>query len=186
MYQAGVGGGEKEATVAINSRPGVTNNKVRRRKMTTLIFEENQSFRQPWLWTLMLASLAGLVAALVLVPEARVPLLIVLGFSLAAFLLLFSMKMTVRVGDEFIYIRFFPIWKKTIPLAEIVRSEVRTYRPILEYGGWGIRYSPYGKGWAYNVSGNQGVQLELVNGKRILIGSQRAEELARAIAEAKQ
>jgi hypothetical protein len=38
---------------------------------------------------------------------------------------------------------------------------------------------------AYNVSGKEGVQLELANGKRILIGSQRAEELARAIGEAK-
>jgi hypothetical protein len=34
---------------------------------------------------------------------------------------------------------------------------------------------------AYNVSGNRGVQLELVSGKRILIGSQQAEELAAAI-----
>jgi hypothetical protein len=70
-------------------------------------------------------------------------------------------------------------------LALIVRWEARTYRPILEYGGWGIRYSPFAKGWAYNVSGNQGVQLELASGKRILIGPQRAEELARAVGEAK-
>ena len=66
-----------------------------------------------------------------------------------------------------------------------MRWEARTYRPLLEYGGWGIRYAPFGKGWAYNVHGSQGVQLELTNGKRILIGSQRAEELARAIGEAK-
>jgi hypothetical protein len=66
-----------------------------------------------------------------------------------------------------------------------VRWEARTYRPILEYGGWGIRYSPFGQGCAYNVSGNRGVQLELADGQRILIGSQRAEELARAIGEAK-
>ena len=58
-------------------------------------------------------------------------------------------------------------------------------QPILEYGGWGIRYSPFGKGWAYNVRGNQGVQLELANGQRILVGSQRADELARAIGQAK-
>jgi hypothetical protein len=66
-------------------------------------------------------------------------------------------------------------------LAEIVHRETRTYWPILEYGGWGISYSFFGKGWAYNVNGNRGGQLELANGKRILIGSQRAEELARAI-----
>jgi len=36
---------------------------------------------------------------------------------------------------------------------------------------------------AYNVSGDRGVQLELMNGVRILIGSERAGELAEAIGE---
>jgi hypothetical protein len=152
--------------------------------MTTTIFEENQSFRQPWLWALLLATLGGLGIALIVVPEGRIALLVVLGLSVAILLLLFSVKMIVQVDPEGIRIRYIPIWKKTIPLAQIVCWEARTYRPILEYGGWGIRYM-IGKGWAYNVSGNQGVQLELRNGKRILIGSQRAEDLARAIGEAK-
>jgi len=56
---------------------------------------------------------------------------------------------------------------------------VLTYSPISDYGGWGIRYGSIGK--AYNVSGNRGVQLELLNGERILIGSQKPEELAAAI-----
>jgi hypothetical protein len=94
------------------------------------------------------------------------------------------MKMTVKVDTEFLRNRYFPLWSKTVPLTEIVRWETRTYRPVLEYGGWGIRYGA-GNGWAYNVSGNQGVQLELANGQRILIGSQRAKELAWAIGQAK-
>jgi len=151
--------------------------------MTMTIFEENQSFRQLWLWTLMLAILAVLLVASLLTPESAP--WIALGFVLAVTLLLYSMRLSVQVDTEAVRIRFFPIWKKTIPLVEIVRWEARTYRPILEFGGWGIRWSPFGKGWAYNVSGNQGVQLELANGKRILIGSQRAEELARAIGEGK-
>ncbi len=48
-----------------------------------------------------------------------------------------------------------------------------------EYGGWGIRYGM--KGMAYNVSGNRGVQLEFETGKRLLIGSQRPEELVSQI-----
>ncbi len=73
---------------------------------------------------------------------------------LAIALLLYAMRLSVQVETEAIRIRFFPIWGKTLPLAEVVRWEVRTYRPILDYGGWGIRYSLLGKGWAYNVSGN--------------------------------
>jgi hypothetical protein len=48
-----------------------------------------------------------------------------------------------------------------------------------EYGGWGVKYGWAGK--AYNISGNRGVQLKLSNGKGLLIGSQRPEELAQAI-----
>jgi hypothetical protein len=153
--------------------------------MTTTLFEENQSFRQPWLWALMLTALAVLLVASLLAPGTQAVPWVVLGVTLAVALLLYSMRLSVQVDAEAVRIRFFPIWKKTIPLTEIVRWEARTYWPLLEYGGWGIRYSPFGKGWAYNVSGNRGVQLELVNGQRILIGSQRAEELARAIGEAK-
>ena len=57
--------------------------------------------------------------------------------------------------------------------------QTRQYKPIREYGGWGIRYGRGGK--AYNVSGNKAVQLVLKNGKRLLIGSQRPDKLVEAI-----
>jgi hypothetical protein len=62
--------------------------------------------------------------------------------------------------------------------------EVITYSPLRDYGGWGIRYGSKGK--AYNVSGNRGVRLELSNGKRLLFGSQRPEELSEAVAAASE
>jgi hypothetical protein len=43
-----------------------------------------------------------------------------------------------------------------------------------------VRFGPRGR--AYNVSGNRGVEITLANGKRVLIGSQRSDELAAAIA----
>ena len=46
--------------------------------------------------------------------------------------------------------------------------------------GWG------GKRGAYNVSGDQGVELELRGGNRIMIGSQRADALAEAISAQRQ
>ena len=58
----------------------------------------------------------------------------------------------------------------------------RTYQPLGEFGGYGIRWGKYGR--AYNVSGNRGVQLEFSNGRKLLIGSQHAEELTTALQEA--
>ncbi len=82
---------------------------------------------------------------------------------------------------SFIFCRVlcFPFKKEAIPFSEIAKCDARQYSPIKEYGGWGIRYGT--KGMAYNVSGDRGVQLELTNGKRLLIGSQRSEELAKTI-----
>jgi hypothetical protein len=52
---------------------------------------------------------------------------------------------------------------------------------LLEYGGWGVRCGRGGS--VFNVSGNRGVQLEFTDGRRLLIGSQQADELAASINE---
>ena len=59
-------------------------------------------------------------------------------------------------------------------------AEARTYSPIREYAGWGV------KGWsrqkmAYNVSGHEGVELTLTDGRTVMLGSQRADDLAQVI-----
>jgi len=58
----------------------------------------------------------------------------------------------------------------------------REYKPIREYGGWGIRYVI--GGIAYNVYGNKGVQLILKNKKKVLVGTQKPEEFYQAIVKA--
>ncbi|MEJ5260345.1 MAG: hypothetical protein WHS88_09170 [Anaerohalosphaeraceae bacterium] len=69
--------------------------------------------------------------------------------------------------------------RRQIAWEEIERLYARTYSPILEYGGWGIRFGRAGT--AYNIRGNQGIQLELKNGKRILIGTQQPQEFLEAV-----
>ncbi len=92
------------------------------------------------------------------------------------------LKLETEVRPDGLYVRYFPfhIHFKKFGADDLSEYYARTYRPIWEYGGWGIRYS-FGKGKAYNVSGNKGVQLVFKSGKRLLIGSQRAEELEEAI-----
>ncbi len=99
--------------------------------------------------------------------------------------LIWFMCLWVEVREDELIIRYWPIHKRRISLSEITSCEARTYRPIREYGGWGIRYS-WSNGMAYNARGNRGAQLVLSNGKRVLIGSQRSEELAQAIVTAKR
>ncbi|MBX2959059.1 MAG: hypothetical protein KF732_03800 [Flavobacteriales bacterium] len=58
---------------------------------------------------------------------------------------------------------------------------VRQYSPLTEYGGWGIRLGLFGKGTAYNVSGNKGLQLEFTNNKKLLIGTNKPNELTETL-----
>jgi hypothetical protein len=69
---------------------------------------------------------------------------------------------------------------KVVELSEIESCEAVVYKPIVEYGGWGIRCGRGGTR-AYNVSGNEGVVVKLKNGKKFLLGSKNKEELQRSI-----
>ena len=95
--------------------------------------------------------------------------------------LFFMIKLETQVRADGLYVRMFPLHLrfKEFRFDSLEQYYARTYRPLREYGGWGIRFGKSGK--AYNMSGNKGVQLVLKNGKKLLIGSQRAEELACAI-----
>jgi hypothetical protein len=163
----------------------------------TVIYREVQRFPQWWLWTLVLVAAAAVWIAAIIhffavdkAAHGRLPdifmfivwVLIGIGMPL---LFMFTM-LVVEVCREGLFYRFYPFHLSyhRIPYEDIRTAEARTYRPIMEYGGWGIRYSRK-NGKAYNVSGNRGVQLELVNGKRVLFGSQNADELANAINQAK-
>lgn len=44
---------------------------------------------------------------------------------------------------------------KHYPWSLLTKLYVRQYAAIKEYGGWGIRPGLFGKGKAYNVSGNK-------------------------------
>jgi hypothetical protein len=107
------------------------------------------------------------------------PLVILTGWGVV--FLVRWMSLLVEVQESAVLIRFRPFVRRKILFHDIRTCEERTYHPIREYGGWGIRFGKAGR--AYNVSGNRGVQLELVDGKRILIGSLRSAELAHAIQE---
>ena len=157
------------------------------------LYQETQYFRQLWIWALVLfislLSVYGAVQQIILgIPFGNNPApdivliitVIIFGFGLPV--LFYVTNLTIEVRGDGVYIRFFPFHSSfhKIALKDIKTFEARTYNPIMEYGGWGIRYGLKGK--AYNVSGNRGVQLELSEGKKILIGSQKPEELVKAIA----
>ncbi len=95
-------------------------------------------------------------------------------------LMLVVLRLVVEVREDALYVRFVPLRTRRIPYASILRCEACAYRPIREFGGWGIRWGGR-RNWAYTMRGNRGVRFEFEGGRRLLVGSEAPEELARAI-----
>jgi hypothetical protein len=104
-------------------------------------------------------------------------LAIVFGLGFPAFALLIRLVTEVVPGE--LVVRLYPFKPVRLPLSEIKSAEARDYSPLREFGGWGIRMGAGGK--AYNAHGDRGVQLVMIDDRRILIGSQHAKELAQVL-----
>lgn len=99
-------------------------------------------------------------------------LVIVLG------LLFLKAKLETRIDDAGITVRYFPFQRTYyyVKWEEIESAEVLQYRPLMEYGGWGLRYSMR-NGRAFSVSGKQGLKLVLKSGSKFMIGTQNADAM---------
>jgi len=103
------------------------------------------------------------------------------AFGIAFPALFAVMRLETKVQDDRLGYRFFPIhlsWRM-IPREDIVSAVPTTYRPLREFGGWGIRFGRRGR--AYTVSGTGGVWITLRDGREFLLGSRRPGDLAEAL-----
>ncbi|GAB3201666.1 hypothetical protein ABID22_001418 [Pontibacter aydingkolensis] len=162
-----------------------------------ILYSEQQRFKQFWLWAIILGAAAifwaGFIYQVLLgeqfgnrpVSDVQLAILFALmGVGMPWFF--YQMKLTTEVRPGEIHIRFWPFHVRPVIIhLHLVRDfEKVTYNPIGDYGGWGIRWGFKGK--AYNMSGNEGVQLRFYNRKPLLVGSQDAVALFEAIKLAKE
>jgi hypothetical protein len=105
----------------------------------------------------------------------------VVGLALLLCVALASLRMKTAVTPEGVTVSF-GFLSTRVPLSDIARAQAVAYRPLRDYGGWGIR--GFGNRRAWNVRGNRGVLLVRRDGSTLLIGSQRPRELLSALARA--
>lgn len=158
---------------------------------TTPLFREVQRFRQWFFWLPILVVtvviwwqfiqqiIIGRPPGTEPIPDwAAWALTIVFGVGFPVFAAI--VRLVTEVTPGLLSVRLVPFRGRQIPTRDIRSAEAREYSPMGEYGGWGIRVSRDG-GKAYNAYGKMGVQLVLTDGKRVLVGTQRAEELIVAL-----
>jgi hypothetical protein len=92
--------------------------------------------------------------------------------------------LTVRVEATrlVVHLGSVPLVRRSVPYAEVLAIESVAYRPIAEFGGWGVR--GLGRRKAWTARGDRAVKLSLSGERELLIGSdhpQRLEERIRAV-----
>lgn len=146
------------------------------------IYRESQN--PLWCYVLMLAIFACCLLPLAFIPEiASKEAFVVLVIVLLAFLPLlciFGFFFTVDRFEIVIRMGLLRIPIKRIALDSIVSAEVMEFRPLMDFGGWGIRFGK-NKTTGYFMSGNQGVLVTTNAGKKYLLGSDTPERLAHVI-----
>jgi lysylphosphatidylglycerol synthetase-like protein (DUF2156 family) len=156
-----------------------------------IVFYEQQRIKSVWLWLLVISMNVLFVSALVAklffnisVGAKRVEtteLIVVTILSLALTFLFCLLRLQTIIKADGIYVRLFPVHMKyrRLPWSSINKCFVRSYKPLAEYGGWGIRYGFTGK--AYNISGNKGIQIVFNDNRKLLIGTQKSGAAEAAI-----
>ena len=170
-----------------------------------VIFREEQCFKYTWSWWVLLICTLPMVGGILYGFYMQLYLgepigdhpasdtgLVIIGLFTCVLLLglmwLFQfMRLTLEVDNGSIRYSFFPFIRSLRSLQKrgVHRMVVRKYHPIAEYGGWGYRFG-FRSGRALTVSGKWGLQLELANGKQLLLGTQKPGELQIATDRLKQ
>jgi hypothetical protein len=144
---------------------------------------EKQTLAQSQLkWLVFVAMIFPLITNVVLLSKGKMEFwpdfVMVSALLISTFVLMFFIRLKTQITNDGIFYRFQPFHRKDKFIAwnDIERAYIRKYDPLSEYGGWGL------KGWkrsnrAVNISGDEGLQLVLKNGRKLLIGTHTASLL---------
>ncbi|NAW52216.1 hypothetical protein GNY06_12800 [Elizabethkingia argentiflava] len=113
-------------------------------------------------------------------PTASIALSVVTVFYIC--FLYFCHQITLRalIKEDGLHIRYFPFCShRSYPWIDMEEISVKQYSPLTDYWGWGYREAE--DEVVYTMKGSQAIKITLMNGKKILIGSQLPEDMSSII-----
>lgn len=144
--------------------------------MKNNIYVETQSFWSRW-FSIIFLLVIGFFAYQIMSSEAKwgwsqSMVLLIPGILIVYFVLA---RLHTVMDSTGIYVDFKPfLRRKKWSWHEVAHVQIRKYT-FLDYGGWGYRKGTYGTG--YTVQGYYGIQIHLKDGEKILVGTQRPDEV---------
>ena len=179
------------------------------RMNSKILFSEQQKFRQPWHWLLLL--LVGIPGAYIwrlvqqVIPEQAngntqtdyalllfSAVIVTLSIVFLIIVLLFA-RLETSVTSTEISIKFFPFHRsfRHYKKEDIAKASIQKINPIKnkEWGSFGLNMGYHGikiknfssNNLLFSVSGKYVLKLELTNGKTVMIGTQKEKELEAVI-----
>lgn len=150
------------------------------------IFKEEQTYRGTWvMYLVLMLEIPTLVLVAVIAlnsntdtdkAEGLIALAVVFTIITLVMALIFNLKLETRIDEKGIHYRYFPFigWRNVLK-HQIHSAEVISFNPLSDHGGWGIKGNRTTK--AYTVLGDKGLSLDLNEKKKIVIGTQKSQEL---------
>ncbi|MBK4731650.1 hypothetical protein JJD41_17510 [Oxynema sp. CENA135] len=142
--------------------------------MTATMFYKHTQIGSTILWVLLAVTLLMIFIWSIDRQSGAIAGFTVLGLLIVA--LVFG-TLTVEVDSQYLRCWFGPGWiRKEFAIAQITNAiAVRNHW----WYGWGIRYTP--RGWMFNVSGLDAVEITFTSGQHFRIGTDEPEALVAAI-----
>jgi hypothetical protein len=166
-----------------------------------LLFEEKQRYTQWWLWLIIISTAAMVIGMFVYAMYFQLVLgnpwgdnpmsndaliansLFIITAMVVMLLIFFNSVLEVVVDRTSVSYRYFPLIRKW---RRIERETIQGFEKKTYYlKGYGIKRDLRGNR-AVNVKGNIGVEITMLDGKRLLIGTQKAEEFMDALNKMKK
>lgn len=151
--------------------------------MDKVPYQEKQKFNQPFVWIILVFFLIFQIYIIyqqiflkspVTNNPLPNPILIITTISpLVMIVAIIFIRLETEINETGIVFGFVPFSKRRINWEEVQQAEVIDYGFI---GGWGLRFT-FKYGTVYNVRGRYGLSILLKNGKKLMIGTQKQEEL---------
>ena len=119
-------------------------------------------------------------------PALELPVTLVVGLVLPPVLVVGVLRMATEVtpGMCRVWFGFLPTYRRAIPLDQLRAVEIVRYRVPRDYLFWGARTARDGE-TVLTAKGDRAVRLVFADGSRILIGTQRPEELSESLKAAR-
>ncbi len=154
--------------------------------MKNPLFEEVQSFGRHGLWFAMVSLFVIVVFAFLQLSAMGINRLILIplipAIALFFYLIMYfkRMKLHIRADENALEFMFIPVQDQfqVIEWKFVDQVEVVQTSGIRRLAGWGVQFGPTR---AYTIRGSEGVEISFPNGRKLFLGTERANELERII-----